>query len=130
MAHETEHIRHEESDVDALSIFGFGAGLFVVLVVVLLVVRVLFTVLDRSTPRIAPDPMTAGQEQRLPPEPRLQQTPREDLREFRTREDELLNGYEWVDRQAGTVRIPIGEAMKLTVQRGLPSRPAGGENQK
>lgn len=125
MAHDTDHhTRHEESDVDALSIFGFGAGLIVVLLAALLVVRVLFGVLAVSTPTIAPDPMTAGQETRLPPEPRLQQTPREDLRAFRTGEDELLNRYEWVDRQAGVVRIPIAEAMKLTVQRGLPSRPA------
>lgn len=125
MAHDTEHqIRHEESDVDAPSIFGFGAGLFVVLLVVLLVVRVLFGVLSVSTPTIAPEPMMAGQERRLPPEPRLQQTPREDLRAFRAGEDELLNRYEWVDRQAGVVRIPIAEAMKLTVQRGLAARPA------
>ena len=35
----------------------------------------------------------------------------------------MLNGYSWVDRNAGVVRIPIDEAMKLTVQRGLPARP-------
>jgi hypothetical protein len=27
-----------------------------------------------------------------------------------------------VDKANGVVRIPIGEAMKLTVERGLPSR--------
>jgi hypothetical protein len=29
-----------------------------------------------------------------------------------------------VDRNGGIVRIPIDEAMKLTLQRGLPSRQA------
>ena len=28
----------------------------------------------------------------------------------------------WVDRNAGNVRIPIDEAMRLTVERGLPTR--------
>ena len=35
----------------------------------------------------------------------------------------MLNSYGWVDKNAGIVRIPIDEAMKLTLQRGLPSRP-------
>ena len=37
-------------------------------------------------------------------------------------EDELLTVYGWVDKNAGIVRIPIDEAMKLTLQRGLPAR--------
>src|SRR5262249_41523945 len=78
----------------------------------------------------------ATHERRLPPEPRLQpeppewRTPREDLRDFRRQEDETLNTYGWADKNAGAVRIPISEAMKLTVQRGLPARPAGGERGK
>jgi hypothetical protein len=44
------------------------------------------------------------------------------MRELRDREDELLTSYGWVDRNAGVVRIPIEEAMKIVVQRGLPAR--------
>ena len=40
------------------------------------------------------------------------------------REDAVLNGYGWVNKEAGVVRIPIAEAMRLTVERGLPSRAA------
>ena len=58
----------------------------------------------------------------MPPEPRLQTNPREDLRELRAKEDELLGSYGWVDKNAGVVRIPIEDAMKLTVERGLPAR--------
>jgi hypothetical protein len=54
----------------------------------------------------------------------LQIAPREDLREVRAREDALLNGYQWVDKAAGVVRIPIADAMRLTVERGLPVRGA------
>jgi hypothetical protein len=42
--------------------------------------------------------------------------------DFRRQEDAVLSGYGWVDKNAGTVRIPIEEAMRLTVERGLPSR--------
>ena len=130
MAHpETDNpdVRHEESDVNVRAILGFGAGLFAVLVIVGAVVLGLFGLLDRREISAAPPayPLAEGQERREPPEPRLQRAPRLDLQNFRTSEDQLLNSYQWVDRNAGTVRIPIGEAMKLTVQRGLPTRPAG-----
>jgi hypothetical protein len=69
-------------------------------------------------------PLAAGQENRLPPEPRLQTTPRQDLRDLRAAEEQILTGYRWVDRNAGIVSIPIAEAIKLTLQRGLPARPA------
>ena len=66
----------------------------------------------------------------MPPEPRLQTTPREDLRILREQEDAVLNSYGWVDRSTGVVRIPIEEAMKLTVQRGLPARTSPEERKK
>ncbi len=69
-------------------------------------------------------PLAAGQEHRVPPEPRLQADPRRDMRDLRAAEDSVLNSYGWVNKNAGIVRIPIGDAMKLTVQRGLPARPA------
>jgi hypothetical protein len=55
----------------------------------------------------------------LPPEPRLQDHPREDLATLRAQEDADPHSYGWVDRNAGVVRIPIEQAMKLTLERGL-----------
>jgi hypothetical protein len=69
-------------------------------------------------------PMAEGQEQRLPPMPRLQQFPQNDIYQFRLGEREFLENYGWMNRSAGTVHIPIAEAMRLTVERGLPSRAA------
>ena len=42
----------------------------------------------------------------------------------KTREDEAaaLRTYGWVDEKSGIARIPIAEAKKLVVQRGLPAR--------
>lgn len=68
-------------------------------------------------------PLAVGEGPRVPPEPRLQRFPREDIMNFRIGEDAALHQYGWVDRNAGIVRIPIQEAMRLTVERGLPARP-------
>src|SRR5579862_464850 len=58
----------------------------------------------------------------LPPEPNplLQANPHRDIREFREAEEAQLNSYGWVDKQGGTVRIPVARAMDLVLQRGLP----------
>jgi hypothetical protein len=67
-------------------------------------------------------PLAVGVDDRRPPEPRLQQFPLWEYQEFRRREEAMLQGYGWVDQGAGTVHLPIGEAMRLTVERGLPVR--------
>jgi hypothetical protein len=46
------------------------------------------------------------------------------LHQFRTREDDMLRHYGWVDRNAGTIRLPIDRAKDLLLQRGLPVRGA------
>jgi hypothetical protein len=117
-------VHHEGSDVNVRAILGFGAGLFVAAVAIHLMVWLLFFYFSgREEMRAVADyPLAAGQAARVPPEPRLQINPREDLRALRAREEEILNGYGWVDKTAGVVRIPIDEAMKLTLQRGLPAR--------
>ena len=69
-------------------------------------------------------PLAAREERRLPAQPRLQAFPLNEGYEFRQQEATALTSYGWVDRNAGTVRLPIAEAMRLTIERGLPTRPA------
>jgi hypothetical protein len=64
-----------------------------------------------------------GDERKFP-EPRLEMDERGELGSVRSQEEQTLHSYGWVDAKAGTVRIPIERAMELTVQRGLPVRPA------
>ena len=75
--------------------------------------------IDRSVEADQPYPLAAGQEERLPPAPRLQQFPRNEIYQFRTGENALLERYGWMNREAGIVHIPIEEAMRLTVERGV-----------
>jgi hypothetical protein len=58
-----------------------------------------------------------------PPQPRLQTNPPEDLAQFRVDEDKQLNSYYWVDKEKGIVHIPIGEAMKILVRKGIEGFP-------
>jgi len=116
---------HEERDVNIRAILAFGAGLIAVAIVIHVLVWLLFMYFNAREAAQPPAeyPLATEQKRRLPPEPRLQTNPREDLRELRAGEDELLTTYGWVDRNVGVVRIPIDEAMKLVIQRGLPARP-------
>ena len=116
-------VGHEESDVNVGGIFIFAVGLLVTAVIVHLLVWMMFAYFaGRETRRAIRQFPLASQQQPMPPSPRLQVNPREDLRELRAGEDAVLNNYGWVDKDNGIARIPIAEAMKLTVQRGLPAR--------
>jgi hypothetical protein len=124
-------VHHEETDVNIRAIFAFGGGLFAVTVVVSLAMWALFLYFNsREADRSVPLSPLVTTEERLPPEPRLQIAPREEARQHHAEEDAILNGYTWVDREAGIVRIPIAEAMKLTVQNGLPVREPAGVSKK
>ncbi len=119
-------VHYEESDVNTGAVLKIGIALILLAAAISVVVWLVFVWFDgrEDTQLRLEHPLAGGQELRLPPTPRLQVTPRQDLRDLRAREDQTLNSYQWVDRSAGIVRIPIAEAMKLTVERGLPVRPS------
>jgi hypothetical protein len=52
------------------------------------------------------------------PAPGLQSDPAAELARVQQAQREKLGSYAWVDRQKGTVRIPIDRAMALVVARG------------
>src|SRR5438093_6743459 len=132
---ENPEVHHETSDINFRGVLAFGAGLIVAAIAIHFGIWLLFHFFQaREAQKAALEyPLAAGQQNRLPPEPRLQpsppgwSTPREDLQKLRAEEDEILRSYGWVDKNAGIVRIPINEAMKLTVKKGLPVRTDRGE---
>lgn len=58
----------------------------------------------------------------LPPNPRLQVTPIQDLAKFKDEEKAILNSYGWVDPENKIVRVPITRAMEILAERGLPAK--------
>ena len=124
VVHPGRPVHRETSDVSIGGVVGFGISLIITLVVVFGLVWLFYSFLRREAARPVPSefPLAATSMRRLPPEPRLQTDPREDLQNLRANENQVLTTYGWVDRNAGVVRIPIEQAMKLTVERGLPTR--------
>ncbi len=106
--------RHAPNEVRISAVLLFVAVLIVVVGAVLAGVRI------GLPPPAEPGWKPAAID--LPPVPRLQTDAPRDLRSMRAREEEALDGYGWVDRNAGIVRIPIDRAMDLLARRELPVR--------
>ncbi len=125
--HDLERGNHQEDGVEIGSVLKAGLGLAVITVITYGIVFGIYQVLSSTTEAVSTDrryPLSIGQENRLPPEPRLQVNPKQELKDLRARELDTLDHYGWVDKNAGVARIPIENAMKLTLERGLPARSA------
>ena len=112
--------RHEAPDIQIRLILMFGIGLVIVTVVVLLVADWLFDDFAASRPKVQGPPAPFAETRPLPPEPRLQVDPAQDLQQMRAAEDAVLSSYAWVNEAAGVVRIPIDRAIERVVEQGLP----------
>jgi hypothetical protein len=47
--------------------------------------------------------------------------PYQQLQQLRVQEDHILTTYAWVDKNGGTVRIPIDRAIDMLAAKGVPS---------
>lgn len=95
---------HEGDAVAGRRLLWLALGLGVLLAGVMVLGYVLWRHLAADIPRDA---------LRLPSELPLQQHPRADLREHQRRHAQRMDGYAWLDREAGLVRIPIRRAMEI-----------------
>jgi hypothetical protein len=112
---------HETSDANIRNLLIFGAGLAFLVIAGLVISRVVLRYFV-SHQGLGPPASPFENVRTLPPEPRLQVTAPKDLKQYLAAQNEILNTYGWVDRQAGVVRIPIQRAMDLLLQKGLPVR--------
>lgn len=109
---------YDPRDVPARSVAYVGIGLFAGIIVSGAIVAGLLAQFDRLA---RPEPTTALEAADLvPPGPRLETAPAEDRIAVESRAKNRLQGYAWLDRQAGTVRIPVERAMELLAARGWP----------
>ena len=67
-----------------------------------------------------PSPLEEANQPRVPPAPRLQERPENELLTFRLQEQDVLTSYGWVSESAGVARIPIERAIEILAERGLP----------
>jgi hypothetical protein len=133
-------VSHEPDETDVKALAVFTIGLLAVIAIVFAMMWGLFVALEREAagndPQVSPlarpsvrmpastvgNPVFAQGQNQGPQlvvdEPTLYQ-------KQRSIEAATLSSYGWVDEKAGVARIPIEEAKKLIVQRGIPARAEG-----
>jgi hypothetical protein len=117
--HDTIHFEH--SDLDARGTLITGIGVLVGMWIIVALLYFYFAFLAHERAKTSPPPLPIELHGNpMPPEPRLQESPRQDLKAMRAREDWDLNHYVWVDKANGKVAIPIERAMQLLAQQGIP----------
>jgi len=135
----------DRTDLSPRGILVFLVGLLVAGVFIELVIWGMFRFLSHS-PFFAqgnPSPMVSTQKAPPPtalgadfentrnvnpaifPEPRLQTDEATDMKNLLDSEHAILYAEQPFVDKSGTVHLPITEAMKLVVERGLPVKPAG-----
>ncbi len=115
-----------EEDVKAVSSFGIGLALGIVVVAFAMwgLFEWFYAREDMANKPMAP--VVLSENPQLPPEPRLQAVPKLDLKALRESEDSVLKSSAWVDPDHGIARIPIADAIKILAAKGLPSKPSAG----
>jgi hypothetical protein len=122
----SEKAGHEVTDAEAGPLVKFVAFLALTTAITAAVVVGLYKYLDTREIREKAGhyPLAVGIERPLPPSPRLQSYPLDDMQELRKNESLVLDHYGWVDKSKGVVRIPVDRAIELLATRGLPHRQA------
>lgn len=137
------HADFERKDISVNGVVVFLIGLAAMVVVAYFVVDVFYHGLEKhfEAQQVPISPLVTNTQQdtrRIPPQyganyekylkesfpaPQLETDERTQLNDVRLREEDLLSTYDYVDKNAGTIRIPIDRAMDLLAQRGLPVLP-------
>ena len=139
-------VTHEQSDVNVRSILWFVGGLLVLGITVHLLMWGMFRLLESRAAKLEPPPapMAYKENERLPPEPRLQGAPGfgvdlnhdgkvdgadEDLSKKEPQAEYKIVRAEWEEilrngpqDKNGHKGLPIEEAMRMIVTQGLPVR--------
>lgn len=120
-----EEPRHEDFQVDTSGVFKAGVVLF------LFVLLSVGGLMGAYYFWLTPTPHDLGTENEPPDGGFLpaRQTvvldadQGEQLTKYRKDQQTLLDGYDWLDEEHKTARIPIDRAMEILSERGLPARP-------
>lgn len=122
-------VTFESSDINTRTILLYLVYLAVAVGAAFLVTVFIF----RGTSRMAANsetpmaPVHKGVAPTMPPEPRLQgvpghpDDPQQDLRDKIATDQKANETLGWVDRSAGIAQIPVDDAMKIIVSKGLGS---------
>jgi hypothetical protein len=122
-------VAFESSDIDTRTILSYLLYLALSVAAAFTVSVFVFNFMskmaaDSDTPMA---PVHQGVGATRPPEPMLQgipghtSDPQLDMREKRETDEAANEKLEWINKQAGIAQIPVDEAMKIIVSKGLPA---------
>jgi hypothetical protein len=113
-------VRVEEKDLNYRGVFIGGVCFIVGMWLFTGLLFFYFVYLQHYRASVSPPPLPITLHgDPLPPEPRLQGSPRHDLDTYLAHKTWELTHYYWLDKNKGRVVIPIEEAMRTLAQRGL-----------
>lgn len=115
---------YEARDADVRSLLKLGIWLIVIIALAMVAMKWTYEFYEKVQTRGPMVSPLVEKENIVAPKPQLQAEPRKDLQTYCSDEMNKLSTYGWVDQHSGVVRLPIEQAMALTLQRGLPTRPA------
>jgi hypothetical protein len=120
-----EFVGHETTDASLGGVERFLVVLTVFLAVCFVIVWLMYRHLQgrAAAGDVRPSPVVQREGDRLPPLPRLQRVPYDDLAAFHASEQTVLDGWAWVDRSNGIAQVPISRAIEILAERGLPTPP-------
>jgi hypothetical protein len=111
----------EHTDVSSRGIVIAGAGVFAGLWITAGLLYFFYAALAQHREHVSP-PVLPLEEHGyvVPPAPRLQRSPREEMKEMNEYEDWELSHYHWLDQKQGIVAIPIDKAIDMIASHGIP----------
>jgi hypothetical protein len=117
---------YEERDVSFKGLVKWAIGLAATVAVSSVLMFALYDYFAARPEQFpVPSPMAAARAPYVGP--KLQVHAPQELKEWRTAEDSVLNSCAWVDPDKGIVRIPVSRAMELLAERGLPAKIGEGD---
>jgi len=126
-SHVTGHpaVGHEENTVQLQPVIVFAIVLVLVSAFSFAGAWFMLDVLKLNQARSEAPLSSLAEPNPLPPAPRLQVSPNQELKRTSQTEEVILRSYRWVDKDAGIVGIPIEQAIKVLAKKGLPARSDG-----
>ena len=117
-AHSPNGAGHEQSEVSVRVII---VSLAVLLIGALMVCFLVVGIFQYFHHENRVDQIVKNTQQQIPPEPRVEEHPAEQLVTIRARENHVLTTFAWVDQKNGVVRVPINQAIDMLVKQGVES---------
>jgi hypothetical protein len=113
------NVAYEHGDADIFTVSKYTVALVFGILIAATAMWGLFDYFNSQANKEEPavSKMVLDDRPKLPPEPRLQQFPKQYIRDLKAAETAQINSYGWVDQKNGIVRVDA------VAKAGLPSRP-------